>query len=970
MTTSIDFAINEKDISHLSIIAFAYIDKNAFSQSIMPNLDLQNIPNINEMLIGKITYERIIINNKISTEAIYYQDSAGKIWLGDIFVDLDDPNYDISNLNLRDDQIPGIIRKGKNAQQAATFDDNVLTVVKAPNTVIQDFRIRNAIENIPVNFSVPQKLFEIKPIDVKQFAKIKNSEKISYFSDLWSSRDISQNTRFMFAVDIKNMVLHHSQYGAFWENLCPEDRNKVFGGKNLISLKLVRRRVTSETNTDLFSQDEEIEDIAPVNQEFPTANGFLNRIFLDTEEKSGMFHFYSGYDKNISTKTFGSYQYGLKYTFEDSLKKLILSRLNKLSNDTSKLKKFYSESTQPKYYNLISNSYTALYAEEKTQQYNVLIPTMLTNFRVLHKIISGKDIDYEELSSSLLNITHPQTGTPDGLQFLLNTLENFLNFCGDLLDEKSLQSAPGSKTSQYMPSSVKSAKKKHFVSEEYYFHEIYDVRKEDKIGFEVLRKFPKKKVISNGPKVLGITKKYGIPKVTYTAFKKRVDNEMLKYFGNAELKNISVATNPYMIEMDGTITKKTMIDPVIKQNQLLQQDKYSFLTATGFRTKDGTLIKNTHAGEKINFQELNFVMTEILRKQSNDSDSSVKVSQETFTNLTTNDKKLKQSLNQLLADKGCVAYEKVVDPLSSPSTFIEYIPLSENGGQLLEGDEFSDELKAKFLPNAKQNLNELNYNNSLLFIVGANGEENFLQFNKSVKKVYYPVDTVYSDVTDLVSPEELLTLNLPNQYKHLLAWNNPSAIQTGDLQNPAFFDKGPVVDRLLKQDSLEKKFGLWMNYFNVYQVEYLRTFKKAEELGCKEPVWTLLDNATFDDIKTKNQSVLCRITRYTNPDLGINSSELPEVATFDKYFILASENADLLAPFKPVVPVTTISDLIFAKKQLRALDNIKPEYLNSNLNPKQVVQRDMIKKDKEKRLNEGTDSEGSAFTRGNPFYNQ
>ena len=97
VTTSVDFSVEQKDIEHLSIMTFAYIDKQAFSESINPNLNLDNIPNLGDLLIGKINYEPIIINGDLVTEAVHYEDSAGKIWLGDVFVDFDDPNFSASD---------------------------------------------------------------------------------------------------------------------------------------------------------------------------------------------------------------------------------------------------------------------------------------------------------------------------------------------------------------------------------------------------------------------------------------------------------------------------------------------------------------------------------------------------------------------------------------------------------------------------------------------------------------------------------------------------------------------------------------------------------------------------------------------------------------------------------------------------------------------------------------------------------
>ena len=159
------------------------------------------------------------------------------------------------------------------------------------------------------------------------------------------------------------------------------------------------------------------------------------------------------------------------------------------------------------------------------------------------------------------------------------------------------------------------------------------------------------------------------------------------------------------------------------------------------------------------------------------------------------------------------------------------------------------------------------------------------------------------NILDSINPSDKIGVlkALPNQLKSLVLNAHPTmvvkaAFATDDTA------PGPTI---FAPQNLSLTYHLFKN---IAQIEYLDNFtlpvlpvpgpggKTKKVLGArpllKSPRWKLLNESSINSLEDKTTSrmtVLCRIVRYVNKDLGIGFRSKLDLPIIDKYFILAVE---------------------------------------------------------------------------------
>ena len=92
----------------------------------------------------------------------------------------------------------------------------------------------------------------------------------------------------------------------------------------------MRKRVKAIDDTNLFDENIPVQKIAKRGYSSPKT-GLVTKLSIELGGAPGYeYCFFSGYDESMRDISDGFYQYGIKFTFEDTLKKLILKKIRSL----------------------------------------------------------------------------------------------------------------------------------------------------------------------------------------------------------------------------------------------------------------------------------------------------------------------------------------------------------------------------------------------------------------------------------------------------------------------------------------------------------------------------------------------------------------------------------------------------------------------------------------------------------------
>ena len=91
----------------------------------------------------------------------------------------------------------------------------------------------------------------------------------------------------------------------------------------------------------------------------------------------------------------------------------------------------------------------------------------------------------EKFLTNLVNVSSPATGTPDGLEFVINLVENFVNQVSGVFSSTGITSNNDSRSNTFNPSSTKSGQRDNFLRSEVFFPQIFDASNRNK-GYDFL----------------------------------------------------------------------------------------------------------------------------------------------------------------------------------------------------------------------------------------------------------------------------------------------------------------------------------------------------------------------------------------------------------------------------------------------------------------------------------------------------
>jgi len=155
--------------------------------------------------------------------------------------------------------------------------------------------------------------------------------------------------------------------------------------------------------------------------------GSIRQVSLSVDQYvSGLRHF-TVIDGNMSDMTDGLYQYYVEMDIEDGTKTFLEDLLAVISNVRLGLERYYSESLQAQNYDYQANKFKQNFIDSQSAKYKAVMETApwvygpITYLDILNTLtMDAYASTMEEYIKALHALASPSTGTPDGINSLLN----------------------------------------------------------------------------------------------------------------------------------------------------------------------------------------------------------------------------------------------------------------------------------------------------------------------------------------------------------------------------------------------------------------------------------------------------------------------------------------------------------------------------------------------------------------------
>lgn len=256
-----------------------------------------------------------------------------------------------------------------------------ITIIRDSKIVypIQDFRARSRVSRNRFSMSKPDN-FDLNEYTQEYEAasrKLEEAEKLAadFLSDFWISRSAQGEAKFLFILDASSFYEKKSEYRKYFKRLTVEEKKGVIGSILINSLKVKRKRVKviqTPTGREVieFDRDYPIQDVIETKkrkgqmafERVATDVGAIKQINISEVGNRNLF-FLTGTDYQTPDLSDGIYAYGVSVEIVDTMKNILLKKIDDLRRSTKKLKEVLNILTLPRNY----DSYNKIFIREEEE---------------------------------------------------------------------------------------------------------------------------------------------------------------------------------------------------------------------------------------------------------------------------------------------------------------------------------------------------------------------------------------------------------------------------------------------------------------------------------------------------------------------------------------------------------------------------------------------------------------------------
>ena len=799
------------------------------------------------------------------------------------------------------------------------------------NNKIQDFRTVERINKLELDFSSIEN--ELLSKISKSTKPLFNNGPTAYFTNSWLSRDINDNCRFMFGLNLRKIIRDNTPYSGLFSDENKDWISQALRKARITSMKVYRKRIEGsselKTNPYYFPADGTYQPIEKLKKFrgglIPTEELLIqasekfmgNQLVFQGQGPASVdglssarklnsiadgtkmdVHYFSVTDGSISNKTDGYYQYKIELEIIDSIVDYIIEKrteldnvLSGVQNSTNSLLEYYEkatqqgakfvESTQEANYDPQTNRFTQKFIDSDIYPPDNAVSKYLEILQIFVKL-NMTTTQLEELEKNMEAYISKETGSPQGILTLIQLYENLLSFMDIAIQvEKdkpvtipkveSPQNSKGTSQTTFSSSPETSSRRKSYTIE-HTFSEYFDANLPTKSGYDFLNTSELNNN-SVGLKIIksGLFVDDIVPKETQKLFKEP----------NANLN------------LDGVSNRLGLYQQQITPQYDLNKTDFTYFTPSVI-----------YSG--LNSEPLRMIGDEQNPPQNNSNNTFSAVATNNAINASFSEDVIKgNGIKQDLADFLSYNYSLTVVPSPNPSIKVN------DPGEIPENPPADTNAEYFNSSNSQFLQNELAYNvfNELVEdgVVSSDdrggaklplgtGQKSIQYYNSNNPAGYYNEFIGNRIQEEVVNSFD----NLPNQIKALVQYsdnsfgNTTTSFSTNVIKDNVFSFLG--TEPFINPNTAEKA---KLMFLTVSQVEYLEEFGETEidgqkDKSLKNPKWKLLDRVEYNKIKaTKNNRIICRIRPWNSGVFDTERNPQNDLPTYDEYFILETDNVDI-----------------------------------------------------------------------------
>lgn len=936
---------------HLAYFVFSYFDVDEFIQDakekfgqIFTNDNFFNFDNLTSNMMSDVSSDIVILNGEPQNESFVFVDPQGRYYTG--------PRHQMLN---------GQYMKGAYHLEGQKFSPNdYLEKVTVYNSKLIDNREVAKVNKVNFNYSKIGD-FVINP-DSFQQSWLENSDLYKaltpMFSDMWSSIDISGNNRFIFSINMENLLLRNTVYkglittlknsesiglGVFYSSLIKQIKIK--------ELKITRRRVKKQItlnaekggqrvdfsdsdapllivssvdqNGKLVSKVEFSNDLGLEKTEFPVKVGTISEIKLDGTPS--VVRSFMCTDLEVSGKSSGMYEYTLEVQSSDPVPLFLLSKIQELqlildgSSSTPGWKEYLSVASQPQYFdsylNRFNTSFLKAYQKsfpKEPGQLGFVDGSIFQFCQLLAAMDSTNSFDTNvkilQMMDYFIKISHPSTGSPQGIQtvieFISNTITSFQKLLSNTTSYKKITDLVGASSPHAQGGTpiIAGATAQKTFKVSHVFKSLFTAIQtsiNNPSGYDFLSLNQNSSANNLG----------GLRLINADTFKSRFDLETSKLFTNENAE----------------ITIKDQDGKELNSGDTIDNKKYSFLSPSYVylpsREPGNILSAGTLSNADIN--DLSDLMLDVIRFNTDElAWSSGKIESQTskkgnlvadtiqsplpfaqggippHLDLPVDVKNRRFDLVQHFASKGCTIETEGAPVNNNKSegknNNTNFVPgsLWQTPISQSEIDDFMADVGSIFISQEFDILNSPVNPNKFLYSLMALSDLDFYKkdLNPNMNKnsrIFYNVGKPNRGklFKKKLKKDKTFINNLPNHTKSLLMLINGPAQEVASNSMTLTF-KEEKKDAF--KDPIHSAF-INFNYRMLNRIQVFTGFENSTFVN-NQGKWEDLTLNKLNTIKGGEESIfyLCRQVRYYD-EFSVEPPKLLEMPVFDQYFILTSK---------------------------------------------------------------------------------
>jgi hypothetical protein len=840
---------------HLSIFAYAFIDLHALSQSKGLNFPAGTFT---DKTMGEISGEMIVQSGKVVTQSYVFlttNTTTEQIWMGPVVRAEDGKSFYAPNTN----------------------PIKILKKSTIPNYKVQDLRRRTSLEiKTPDLSKSTDALSQVDKRLKNASSRISLSSPENYYSPGVTSRSDEGVITFIFDINFENLLRDKVVFGQLMQ--LPAKR-KILKNSRISEMKITRRRVKKQTSSsslgttinDISPFDKnEIQELIALNSEpknlrfltkkpyygFRTSKkkkddsiGSISEMRRGLEEASSRaIRRFVSVDNSLKDKTYGLYQYSVSMQIEDGTVIFLQDSMAKISAALKELRNYYTISTSINHYDAFTRKFKRKLSKFYTASGQTpWLKAIQAYIEVMSDFIKLRAPQRKEIVKELTAISNPLLGTPEGISSLIGLLQNFETLIYEMLIGKvkiSDQQPDGSLSRIYNNSNYE----KFMVICNHFFNSSVDSDISPSDGHKVLP--------TNTP-------------ILYLKdFEERAKDEASKYFVKDNIKGIEkeMGTVPGLNDENQGISN-------------ISDSFYTFFTPQSI-TAGGNKMELQNRGNEVWQNEKYEQFTSYLLS----APPGPKKSFRPLSHSGADDSASLSILGGVLGSNSVTVRTTMLENKNTKPTKPTHAP------------DKSMDTHYNSQKSEKENLGPLLQEGvravgSIFTSVGSMGPSplsKMSNFNLTSNSNF--VDT---KIRKSKLKEGQLT-GLPNQISSLFLSKSPAVIN--DWQD---YEK----DGIDFPSSDKTNLMFLYNYSTLFKIEYQDGYVNNADGDTliKQPIWKSFSENTLSRVKA-GDSLLCRIEKYENDEIGVFHHDILDLPIIDKFFFFVKNKTTLKKLEKPSSP--------------------------------------------------------------------